>query len=75
MSRKHVFGPVPSRRLGFSLGIDIVPLKTCTYNCIYCQLFQTSIHSIERSSFYDKDVIVSEVLDTIAENKNIDYLT
>lgn len=75
MSKKHVFGPVPSRRLGFSLGIDLVPLKTCTYNCIYCQLFQTSNHTLERQSFFDKHEIVVEVLDAIKENKNIDYLT
>lgn len=75
MTKKHVFGPVPSRRLGFSLGIDLVPLKTCTYNCVYCQLFQTSNHTIERQSFFDKNLIVAEVLDAINENKNIDYLT
>jgi len=39
---KHVFGPVPSRRLGKSLGVDLVPFKTCTYNCIYCQLGPTT---------------------------------
>lgn len=75
MTKKHVFGPVPSRRLGFSLGIDIIPLKTCTYNCVYCQLFQTSNHTLERQSFFDKHVIVAEVLEAISENKNIDYLT
>ena len=42
-SSECVFGPVPSRRLGRSLGIDLVPLKTCTYNCIYCQLGITRI--------------------------------
>lgn len=40
-----VYGPVPSRRLGRSLGVDIVPFKTCTYDCIYCQLGRTQRNS------------------------------
>jgi len=39
---KYVFGPVPSRRLGQSLGIDIIPLKTCNWNCVYYQLGRTA---------------------------------
>jgi wyosine [tRNA(Phe)-imidazoG37] synthetase (radical SAM superfamily) len=39
---KYIYGPVPSRRLGFSLGIDVVPYKTCTLDCIYCQLGRTT---------------------------------
>ena len=40
--REYIFGPVPSRRLGRSLGIDLVPFKTCSYDCIYCQLGRTT---------------------------------
>ena len=43
-----VFGPVPSRRLGRSLGVDLVPFKTCTYDCIYCQLARTTRLTVER---------------------------
>lgn len=44
----YVYGPVPSRRLGRSLGVDLVPLKTCTYDCIYCQLGRTPVKTIDR---------------------------
>lgn len=44
----RVFGPVPSRRLGRSLGVDLVPYKTCTYDCVYCQIGRTTHHTAER---------------------------
>lgn len=72
---KHVFGPVPSRRLGFSLGIDIIPLKTCTFNCVYCQLFQTSKQTINRKIFFNSDNIIKDIKEVINKHKNIDYLT
>lgn len=75
MPEKFVFGPVPSRRLGFSLGIDLIPLKTCTYNCIYCQLFQTSNHTITRQSFFDRCKILADVRQAIENFTDIDYLT
>ncbi len=46
----QVFGPVPSRRLGFSLGVDLVPFKTCTLDCIYCQLGGTTREIVRRRS-------------------------
>ncbi len=48
-----IFGPVPSRRLGLSLGIDLVPYKTCSYNCIYCEVGRTTDLITEPSSFID----------------------
>ena len=45
---KYIFGPVPSRRLGRSLGVDLVPLKTCSYDCIYCQLGNTTCKTMKR---------------------------
>ena len=75
MIQKHVFGPVPSRRLGFSLGIDIIKLKTCTYNCIYCQLYQTSVHTIIRQTFFDKQAILADIKEAVNKFDNIDYLT
>ena len=48
---QHVFGPVPSRRLGRSLGVDLVPFKVCTYDCIYCQLGRTTCKTTERKEW------------------------
>jgi wyosine [tRNA(Phe)-imidazoG37] synthetase (radical SAM superfamily) len=58
---KYVYGPVPSRRLGRSLGVDLVPLKTCTYDCVYCQLGRTTDKTVERTSYGDADEIIDEV--------------
>ena len=58
---RNVFGPVPSRRLGRSLGVDPVPFKTCTFNCVYCQLGRTARPTCQRRSFFTADEIVDEV--------------
>ena len=58
---RHVFGPVPSRRLGRSLGVDLVPFKTCTYDCIYCQLGRTTCKTIERKEWVPLDDVVREL--------------
>jgi wyosine [tRNA(Phe)-imidazoG37] synthetase (radical SAM superfamily) len=57
----YVFGPVPSRRLGLSLGIDLIPAKTCTYDCLYCQVGRTTKKTVESRPF----VPVSEVLEEL----------
>lgn len=57
----HVYGPVPSRRLGRSLGIDLVPLKTCTYDCLYCQLGRTSNKTIKRQEWVPLEEVLSEL--------------
>ena len=59
----HIFGPVPSRRLGLSLGIDLIPRKTCSYDCIYCQVGKTTDRIMEPFSF----VSVSEVIEELKE--------
>ncbi|BES80491.1 hypothetical protein [Pyrodictium abyssi] len=51
-SYRYVFGPIPSRRLGRSLGVDNIPGKLCSYNCAYCQAGRGSGTSIERRTFY-----------------------
>ncbi|RLE67629.1 MAG: radical SAM protein, partial [Thermoprotei archaeon] len=56
--RKAVFGPVPSRRLGLSLGLDVIPLKTCTFNCIYCQIGRTPSPTIERRVYVDPEEVI-----------------
>lgn len=73
------FGPVPSRRLGRSLGINNIPPKICTYTCIYCQLGRTIKIRIERSPFYNPEELVKEIKDKVKKtkesNESIDYLT
>jgi wyosine [tRNA(Phe)-imidazoG37] synthetase (radical SAM superfamily) len=58
----HLFGPVPSRRLGRSLGVDLIPPKTCPYNCIYCEVGPTTCQSQERFSF-QTEAIIQELAD------------
>ena len=57
----HVFGPVPSRRLGRSLGVDLVPYKTCTYDCIYCQLGTTTCKTTERREWVPLDEVLEDL--------------
>jgi wyosine [tRNA(Phe)-imidazoG37] synthetase (radical SAM superfamily) len=71
----HVFGPVPSRRLGRSLGIDLVPSKTCTLDCVYCQVGRTTMHTVERAEYVPADAVVDEVLARLASGVRPDYLT
>jgi wyosine [tRNA(Phe)-imidazoG37] synthetase (radical SAM superfamily) len=74
-----IFGPVPSRRLGSSLGINNIPAKTCSYNCVYCQLGRTLEKQIERAPFYKPQEISQEaeakVEKTLESGHKIDYLT
>ncbi len=69
----HVFGPVPSRRLGRSLGVDLVPFKTCSFDCIYCQLGRTTNKTIERREWVPLDVVLAEVKEKLAAKP--DYIT
>lgn len=59
--RGHVYGPVRSRRLGSSLGVDVVPMKVCSYDCIYCQLGPTQTLTTERAAFFPVDEILADV--------------
>ena len=72
---RHIFGPVPSRRLGFSLGVDPVPLKTCTYNCVYCQLGRTNWMTLDREVYVPVDGILGELKRVLGEGRRIDYIT
>lgn len=72
---QHVFGPVPSRRLGFSLGVDIIPAKYCTYDCIYCQVGKTTNREIDRRSFFDPQVIINEIIDKTTKIGPVDFIT
>lgn len=74
-----IFGPIPSRRLGRSLGINNIPPKYCSYSCIYCQVGRTNKMQIERRPFYDpgeiKDEMKKIVTDLKKRGEKIDYLT
>ncbi len=74
-----LFGPIPSRRLGRSLGINNIPPKFCSYSCVYCQVGLTTHISIEQQEFYSPMIIYSRVRDRLRELKNkkelIDYIS
>jgi wyosine [tRNA(Phe)-imidazoG37] synthetase (radical SAM superfamily) len=70
---RYVFGPVPSRRLGRSLGIDLVPFKTCSYDCIYCQLGRTTCKTVERKEWVPLDRVVEELETRLGAQP--DYIT
>ncbi|HPC05884.1 MAG TPA: radical SAM protein [Anaerolineaceae bacterium] len=73
------FGPVPSRRLGFSLGINHIPPKNCPYSCVYCQVGRTEKYTTRRQAFYPPEQIMADVAQKVAEaaehGRKIDYLT
>lgn len=71
----HIFGPVPSRRLGRSLGIDIIPVKTCSYDCIYCQVSLTTCKTIERKEYVPVAEILRELEQKLIETETPDYIT
>lgn len=73
-TNKYVFGPVPSRRLGHSLGVDLVPFKTCTYDCIYCQIGRTPNTTIERREYVPLRGVLAELRRKLAKCKP-DYIT
>ena len=74
-----IFGPIPSRRLGRSLGVNNIPHKICSYSCIYCQVGRTSIKEIERREYYKPEEIVKEVADKLAAltgiNEKVDFIS
>ena len=73
----YVFGPVPSRRLGQSLGVDTIPLKTCNWNCVYCQLGRTRPVTNARKAYYPADDILAEVRQALESHApgEIDWVT
>lgn len=74
-----VFGPVPSRRLGRSLGINNIPPKKCSYSCVYCQVGGTITHSIDLRNYHPVEEIVAEISARVREIRNrgekLDFLT
>ena len=74
---KYVYGPIPSRRLGRSLGIDPIPLKTCNWNCVYCQLGRSTPLTNERRDYVPPEAILAEVAQVLARHSagEIDYIS
>jgi wyosine [tRNA(Phe)-imidazoG37] synthetase (radical SAM superfamily) len=75
MMVKHVFGPVASRRLGISLGVDIIPYKTCSLDCIYCECGRTTDLTLQRKHYFDPQIVLDEIKEIIAAGKHIQYIT
>lgn len=75
MKERYIFGPVPSRRLGRSLGIDLVPFKTCSYDCIYCQLGRTTNKTLERKEYFPREEILKNLKKRLDETSPPDYIT
>jgi wyosine [tRNA(Phe)-imidazoG37] synthetase (radical SAM superfamily) len=71
----HVYGPVPSRRLGRSLGVDLVPYKTCSYDCIYCQLGRTTNKTVERRQYVPAQDVLDEIRRSLEKGIRPDYIT
>jgi wyosine [tRNA(Phe)-imidazoG37] synthetase (radical SAM superfamily) len=73
--KRFVFGPVPSRRLGKSLGIDFLPFKTCTYDCIYCQLGRTTNKTTHVKEYFPVDAVIQDIQNTLDRIYPPDYIT
>jgi wyosine [tRNA(Phe)-imidazoG37] synthetase (radical SAM superfamily) len=73
--KKYLYGPVLSRRLGRSLGIDIVPFKVCTLDCVYCQLGRTTEKTLRRGDFVPVEVVLAELKDKLAEGLEADFIS
>lgn len=72
---KHLFGPVPSRRLGMSLGIDLIPKKVCSLNCVYCEVGKTTKLTLDRMEYVKFDKVIAELKQFMSSKPKIDYIT
>jgi len=75
MQYSRLFGPVHSRRLGRSLGIDLVPFKTCSYDCVYCECGHTTREATERCEFFPLGEVLEEVGDYLSRSPPLDFIT
>ena len=71
----YLFGPVPSRRFGRSLGIDLTPYKTCSLDCVFCQLGRTRNKTVSRKEYVPTDAVLAELKDWLKTNGEADYIT
>lgn len=72
---KYLFGPVPSRRFGLSLGVDLVPLKTCTLDCIFCEVGPTTHRTLLRKEYVPTEAVLKELEAWFALNLKADFIT
>lgn len=75
MKWNYLFGPVPSRRLGLSLGVDIIPPKTCPLDCVYCEAGPTTIFTLERKEYVPAEIVITELDAFLAQTPRLDYIT
>lgn len=72
---RRVFGPVPSRRLGISLGLDVIPYKTCSLDCLYCECGRTTDLSCERRRFFPPQELIDELGAVLPAIPRLDHMT
>ncbi|MDD5065409.1 MAG: radical SAM protein [bacterium] len=72
---KYIFGPVPSRRLGLSLGVDVTPYKTCTLDCVYCECGRTNHKTMERKPYVSFPEVMAELTKFLKQDIHTDYIT
>lgn len=75
MRLKYIFGPVLSRRLGKSLGIDLIPFKTCPFDCIYCECGKTNCLTLERKEYTATSEVIAEIDGYLKYKPDLDYIT
>lgn len=75
MMEKRIYGPVPSRRLGLSLGVDLVPYKICSYDCVYCQIGRTPETTLARRPYVTAKTIVPQLAERLNKGARPDYIT
>jgi wyosine [tRNA(Phe)-imidazoG37] synthetase (radical SAM superfamily) len=75
MIQKHIFGPVLSRRLGLSLGVDLIPFKTCTYDCAYCECGHTTEKTLARRTYFPTDEVLAELRTVLSSHPALDSIT
>jgi wyosine [tRNA(Phe)-imidazoG37] synthetase (radical SAM superfamily) len=72
---RYLFGPVPSRRFGRSLGVDLTPYKTCSLDCVFCQLGRTTKKTIHRQEWVPTDSVLAELTQWLESDGRADYIT
>jgi len=72
---KYLFGPVPSRRFGRSLGVDLIPYKTCSLDCVFCQLGRTTEKTVTRQEYFPTDKVLAELQEWLKRDGRADYIT
>ncbi len=75
MEKQYIFGPVPSRRLGISLGVDLMPHKTCSLDCVYCECGETTVLTTERKEYIPTADILRQLDAVLERGPELDYIT